>query len=62
MKTVYTSIKFIVASHLNMLQLLHLPANSVIKNVRKYHPNIFNLFNMANNNINSTFKRKRKLA
>ena len=62
MKTVYTSIKFIVASHLNMLQLLHLPENSVIKNVRKYHSKIFNLFNMANNNINSTFKRKRKLA
>ena len=26
-----------------------------------YHLKLFNLFNMANNNINSTFKLKRKL-
>ena len=41
MKTVYTSIKFIVASHLNMLQLLHLPENSVIKKREKIPPKNF---------------------
>ena len=30
-------------------------------NTRKYHLKLFNLFNIANNNINSTFKLKRKL-
>ena len=30
-------------------------------NMTKYHLKLFNLFNIANNNINSTFKLKRKL-
>ena len=30
MKTFYISIKFIVAFHVNMLQQLHLPVNSII--------------------------------
>ena len=32
----------------------------LMANMRKYHPKLFNLFNVANNNINSTFKLKRK--
>ena len=44
-----------------MLQQLHLPVNSIFANTRNYLLKLFNLFNIANNNINSTFKLKRKL-
>ena len=44
-----------------MLQQLHLPVNSIISNIRKYHLKLFNPFNIANNNINSNSKLKRKL-
>ena len=44
-----------------MLQQLHLPVKLVIRKHEKIPSKIFNLFNIANNNINSTFKLKRKL-
>ena len=56
MKTFYISVKFIVAFHVNMMPQLHLPVN-----MRKHHLKLFNLFNIAINNINSTFKLERKL-
>ena len=60
MKTFYISIKFIVVFHVNTLQQLYLPVNSTICKQTKYHLNLFNPFNIANN-INSTLKLKRKL-
>ena len=56
MKTFYISIECIVAFHVNMLQQLHLPVNSIICKQKKIPSNLFNLFNIANNNINSTSK------
>ena len=49
MKTFYISIKFIVAFHVNMLQQLHFPVNSIIFKHEKNHLKLFNLFNVANN-------------
>ena len=60
-QTFYISIECIVAFHVNMLQQLHLPVNSIICKQKKIPSNLFNLFNIANNNINSTSKLKRKL-
>ena len=61
MKAFYISIKFIVEFHVNMLQQLHLPVNSINSKHEKIPSKGLNLFNIANNNINSTFKLKRKL-
>ena len=55
------AIKLIVVFHVNMLQQLHLPVKLVIRKHEKIPSKIFNLFNIANNNTNSTFKLKRKL-
>ena len=55
------SIKFIVVFYVNMLQQLQLPVNSATSKHEKIPPKLFNLFNIANNNINSNFKLKRKL-
>ena len=61
MKTIYISIKLIFVFHVNMLQQLYLLINSIICKHEKNHLKLFNLFNIANNNIISTFKLKRKL-
>ena len=61
MKTFYISIKFIVAFHVNILQQLHLPVNSIISKHEKYHLKLFSLLNIANNNINSIYKLKKRL-
>ena len=37
------------------------PVNSIVCKYEKIPSKAFNLFNIANNNINSTFKLKRKL-
>ena len=44
-----------------MLQQLQLPVNSVNGKHEEIPSKIFNIFNIANNNINSTFKLKIKL-
>ena len=44
-----------------MLQQLHLPGNSINCKHEEIPLKMFNLFNIANNDINSTFKLKRKL-
>ena len=44
-----------------MLQKLHLPGNSINCKHEEIPLKMFNLFNIANNDINSTFKLKRKL-
>ena len=44
-KTFYISIKCIIAFHVNMLQQLHLPINSIICNHKKIPSKTFNLFN-----------------
>ena len=61
MKTFYISIIFFVAFHVNMLQQLRLPVNLIDGKHEKIPSKTFNLFNIANNSINSTFKLKRKL-
>ena len=48
----------IVAFHVNMLQQLNISSKFKYE---KIPSKAFNLFNIANNNINSTFKLKRKL-
>ena len=44
-----------------MLQQLRLPVNLIDGKHEKIPSKTFNLFNIANNSINSTFKLKRKL-
>ena len=61
METFYISIKFIVVLHVNMLQQLHLPVNSIIPKHERNQLKLFNLFNIANNIIKSTSKLKKKL-
>ena len=62
MKTVYKSIKFIVEFHVDVLQQFHLPVNSIFR-IHEIinHLRLFKLFNIPNDNINSTFKLERKL-
>ena len=60
MKTIHISIKFIFMFHVNMLQQLYLPVNSVICKHEKNRLKRFNPFDIADNNVNSTFKLKRK--
>ena len=48
--------KFVVAFHVNMLQQIQLPVNSIKSKHEKYLLKLFDLFNIANNNIISTFK------
>ena len=60
MKTFYISIKCLVAFHVNFATIPP-PSKFNYLKTRKYHRKLLNLFNMANNNINSTSKLKRKL-
>ena len=48
--------KFVVAFHVNMLQHIQLPVNWINSKHEKYLLKLFDLFNIANNNIISTFK------
>ena len=57
----FISVRFFAVFHVNTLQQIHHPANSIICKHEKNHRKLFNLFNIANNDINSTFKLKRKL-
>ena len=55
-ETFYISIKFLVASHVNMLQQLHLPANLIICKHEKISSKFFSTYL-----IKLTLKLKRKL-
>ena len=41
---------------------IYLPCWYLFTNMKEYHPKLYNLFNVAYNNINSTLTLKRKLA
>ena len=57
----YISIKFIVVFRVNMSQNSTFQYIQLFATMRKYHLRLFNLFEIANNNINTTFKLKAKL-